>query len=134
MALTQQLAYATVNAQAGAVTALLNNAYLRIYDGAQPADADTAISGNNLLAELRLGNPAFGAAVNGAATANAIAGVTAAATGTASWFRLLATDGSTVIMDGSAGTSGCNLNLNSVAIECGAAVSIASFTFTASKS
>ena len=131
--MAQQLANATVNTEAGAVTALLNNGYLRIYDGAQPSNADTAISGNNLLAELRFGNPAFGAATNGVATANPILGVTAAATGTASWFRLFQSDGGTVVMDGSAGTTGCNLNLNSAAIQAGATVSIAGFTFTASK-
>ena len=132
--MAQQLANATVNAEAGAVTALLHNGYVRIYDGTQPASADTAISGHHLLAELRFANPAFGTPTSGVATANPIAGVTAAGTGTATWFRLLQSDGSTVVMDGSAGTTGSNLTLNSTAIQTGATVSIASFTFTASKS
>jgi hypothetical protein len=134
MALTQQLANAAVNAEASAVAALLNNGYIRIYDGVQPATADTALAGNNLLAELRFGSPAFGAAVNGVAAANAIASVVAAATGTASWFRLLMSDGSSAVMDGSVGAADCNMNLNSVAIESAATVSISGFTFTASKS
>jgi len=87
-----------------------------------------------LLAELTFGNPAFGASVAGVATANAITGdTTADNTGTATWFRALKSDGTTVIFDGSVGTSGANLNLNSVAISAGAAVSVSSFSYTQSK-
>jgi len=133
MSLTQQLASATVTAEAGTVTALLNSGRIRIYDGVQPANADTALSNNNLLAELRFANPAFAAPVNGVATANAIASVTAVASGTASWFRVLQSDGASAVMDGSVGTASCNINLNSVVIQSGATVSISSFVFTASK-
>jgi hypothetical protein len=134
MSLTQQLANATVNAEADAVTALLNNGYIQIYDGIQPANANTAIANNNLLAQLQFANPAFGAPVNGVTAANAIASAVAAVSGTASWFRLLMSDGSTVVMDGSVGTANCNMNLNSVAIQAAATVSISAFTFSASES
>lgn len=134
MSLTPKLANAQASRAADAVCARLNNGYLRIYDGAQPTDADTAVGAQVLLAELRWNATAFGAAVNGVATANAItADSSANATGTAAWFRALESDGTTVVFDGSVGTSGANLNLNSVAISSGAAVSVSAYTYTQAK-
>jgi hypothetical protein len=122
------------NAEIDAVTALLNTGYLRIYSGTRPATADTALSGNTLLAELRFGATAFGAGSAGVATANAITSDTAAdATGTATFFRLFKSDGTTVVLDGSVGTSGSDLNLNSTAIQSGARVDVTSMTLTAPK-
>ena len=88
-----------------------------------------------LLAELRFGATAFAAASAGVATANAITSDSSAnATGTATWYRTLKSDGTTVVSDGSVGTSGANLNLNSVAITAGAAVDCTAFVFTQPKS
>jgi hypothetical protein len=134
MALTPKLSNVAANAEADAVCVLANSGKLRIYDGTQPATADTALSGQVLLAELTFNATAFGAASAGVATANAITqDASADATGTASWFRAVKSDGTTVLFDGSVGTSGSNLNLNSVAIASGAAVQVTSFSFTASK-
>lgn len=135
MALNPKLSNAAANAAADAVVALANNGYLRIYDGTQAADADTAVGAQVLLAELRFGAPAFGASAAGVATANAITPDSSAnATGTATWFRVLKSDGTTVLWDGSIGTATANLILNSVAISSGAAVSVSAFTYTQSKS
>jgi hypothetical protein len=123
-----------VNTAADAACALLNSGYLRIYDGSQPATADTAISTQNLLAELRFNATAFGSSVAGVATANAITSGTAGATGTAAWFRAFKSDGTTAVLDGSVGTSGCDLNLGSVAIQSGGVVSVSAFTYTLPKS
>ena len=134
MALTPKLANAQASRAADAVCVRLNNGYLRIYDGSQPTDADTAIGAQNLLAELRWNATAFGAASNGVATANALtADSSADNTGTATWFRALESDGTTVVFDGSVGTSGANLNLNSVAISAGAAVSVTAYTYMQAK-
>ena len=134
MALNPKLSDTAANAATDAVTALLNNGYLRIYDGTQAANANTAVGAQVKLAELRFGATAFGAASAGIATANAItADSSADATGTATWFRALKSDGTTVVFDGSVGTSGANLNLNSVAISSGAAVSVSAFTYTQSE-
>ena len=134
MALTQNLTNAAASAAADAVTALLNTGYLRIYDGTQPANANTAVSTQVLLAELRFGATAFGAAANGVATANAITSDTDAdATGTATWFRALKSDGTTAVYDGSVGTSGSNINLNTTSIVIHAQVSVTSLTYTQSK-
>ncbi len=129
MANNVQLADAAKNAACDAVVDQLDSGYLRIYDGSQPADPDDAIGAQVLLAELRFGATAFGAAAGGVATANALtADSSANATGTASWFRALRSDGTTKVFDGTVGTAACDLNLNSVAIQAGAEVSVSSMT------
>lgn len=122
------------NAACDAMAALANSGKLRIYDGSQPADASVAVGVQNLLAELTMNATAFASAIAGVATANAITSDSSAdATGTATWFRLLQSNGSTVICDGSVGTSGADLNLNTVSIVTGAAVAVTAFTLTESK-
>jgi hypothetical protein len=129
MALTPFLADQAANAAADAVCALLDGGSLRIYDGTQPATANTAVGSQVKLAELAFDTPAFDPAVAGVATANAITSANALATGTATWFRAVTSGGATVF-DGSVGTSGANLNLNIVAIVSGSSVGIAGFTYT----
>jgi len=122
------------NAEADAVGNALNSGYIRILDGAQPATADTAVGAQVLLAELRFGADAFPAAAAGVITANAItADSSANATGTATWARILASDGTTVWFDGSVGTSAANVILNTVSIVSGAVVSCSSLVLTVSK-
>jgi len=134
VALNPKFGNAAANAAADAISDALDNGYLRIYTGSQPAGADTALSGQTLLAELRYANPASGAASGGVVTFSAMtADSSADATGTAAWFRALKSDGTTAVFDGSVGTSGCDLNLNSTAIQSGAAVSISSHTYTFNK-
>ncbi len=126
---------AAVNEEASKIGVLLNSGKLRIYDGSQPATADTAISGPVLLAELTFGATAFAAPSAGVAAANAITQCSsAAATGTAAWFRAFKSDGTTPVYDGSVGTAGCDLNLNSISIQIGGVVSVSSFQYTATKS
>lgn len=134
MANNPKRSHAAANAAVDAMAALLNTGYLRIYDGTQATDANTAVGAQTLLAELRFGATAFGAGSNGVATANAITDDSSAnATGTASWFRALKSDGTSVVCDGSVGTSGADLNLNTTSIVSGAAVSVTSFTLTESE-
>lgn len=131
MALNPKLAVASRNLALDQVLDTLNNGYIRIYSGTQPTDADTALSGNTLLAELRFGATAFGAASAGSKSANAITSDAAAdATGTATFYRIFKSDGTTVVADGSVGTSAANLVLNSTAIQINTQVSISSWTFS----
>ena len=135
MALNPTLSNLAACDEADAACALANTGWLRIYDGSQPANADTAVTTQNILAELRFGATAFGAAVAGVATANAITADTSANySGTATWFRVFKSDGTTALFDGSVGTSGCNINLDNAAIVLDGTVSVTAFTFTASKS
>jgi hypothetical protein len=123
-----------VNPQADALSDLADNGYLRIYDGTQPATADTAITTQVLLAELRFNATAAPAASNGVLTFNAITQDSSANnTGTASWFRALASDGSTALFDGAVGTSGSDINIATTAIVAGAIVGVTSFVYTVSK-
>lgn len=118
------------NTELDALAAQFNTGYLRIYTGAQPATPETAASGT-LLAELRFNATAFGAAAAGVITANAITQDSGADnTGTAGWARCLKSDGTTALMDGDVSTSGAFVNLNSVAVSSGAAVSITALTIT----
>ena len=113
-------------------TALLNNGFLEIFTGAQPA-LNGALTGT-LLVTLTFGATAFAASTASAgtvtATANAITSGTAAATGTAGYFALLKSDGVTVEATGTVGTSNADYILNSTSIGSGATVSCTGFTLT----
>ncbi len=133
MANNPKISSTAVNAQADALSDLLDNGYLRIYDGTQPANANTAVSTQVLLAELRFNATASAAASAGTLTMNAITQDSSANnTGTATWFRALKSDGSTVVFDGSVGTSSCDINLGSTSITSGSSVGVTSMTFTVS--
>lgn len=134
MALNLKKSNLAVNTEVDALSDQLDNGYLRIYDGTQAANADTAVGAQVLLAELRFNATASGAGVAGVITFNAFtADASANATGTASWFRALKADGTSTIMDGSVGTAASDLILNSVAISAGAEVSVTSWTHTIPK-
>lgn len=134
MALNPKLANAAASAAADAVARQLDNGYLRIYSGAQPTDADTALGAQVLLAELRFNATSAPAASNGVLTFNAFTPDSSAnATGTAAWFRALKSDGTSAVFDGSVGTATSDLILNSVALSSGAAVSVSAFTYTQAK-
>ncbi len=128
MAANTHLSIASWNLGLDAALNVLNNGFVQLYTGTQPATPDTALSGNTLLATLTLGATAFGASSAGTKTANAITSGTAVATGTATFFRAFKSDDVTAVIDGSAGTSGTDMVLNSAAISSGATVSISSWT------
>lgn len=74
------------------------SAHMLVYSGTPPAKVDDALSGNTLLADLPMSNPAFGAASdqnpNGSVAAASITSDTDAdATGTASFCRLVDRNG-----------------------------------------
>lgn len=130
---------AAAQAAVDAVATLPDGGLLRIYDGVQPTDANTALGAQTLLAELSLNADAFAAsAASGSAgskivtaAANAITGdLSANATGTASWFRVVKADGTSVVFDGSVGTSGSDLNLATTSIVSGVEVDVTSFSIT----
>ena len=133
MAQNFDISNAAASAGLDAVTALLNGGTLRLYSGTKPAGPDSALSGNTVLAELGLGSPAFGAASNGVASANAITPDSSAnATGTASFYRAFGSGGAAVC-DGEVGTTGSDLNLSTTSIQAGAEVSISSWQLTLPK-
>lgn len=106
---------------------------IKIYTGTIPTDADTAVGAQTLLATLTFSATAFGAASNGVATAAAITSDTSAdATGTAAWARI-ANGAGTTQMDVTVGTSGEDINFNTVSFVTGATVAITALTYTQPK-
>jgi hypothetical protein len=120
-----------------AITAKLTaTSSLKIYSGAQPATTLTTETGT-LLASPTFSATAFPASTSGTsdgnatATANAIASDTnAAATGSAGHFRAIDGGGATTVLQGNIGTSGADLNFNTVTINAGDTVAITSFKIT----
>lgn len=83
-----------------------------------------------LLAIATLPDPAFAPAASGVASlSSAIAGVAVIASGTAAVYRLMDSDG-VVILDGSVGLSGADLNFDSIAWSSGDVIDIPTFTIT----
>lgn len=125
------LAYSTSirNAMLDSITTAAGNAaLLRIYDGTRPATGGAATT---LLAELTCGTPFAAGASGGVLTLGSITqDASANATGTATWFRIVKSDGTTHVLDGSVGTSGSDLNLTTTSIVATQPVSVTSFTIT----
>lgn len=126
-----RLSTAARNAAGDAITALLNAGgagTVEVRTGSQPTDPNTAVSGT-LLVTFTLSSTAFAAFASGSGSLNTVASATAAATGTAGWFRMKNNAGTGVI-DGTVGTSGAELNLNTTSIVSGGSVSITSGSLT----
>lgn len=102
-------------------------AIFSLYTGTQPANANTAITSQVLLVSMVIAG-VFGTDTNGTLTLGAVTAGIAANTGTAAWFRIYKSDNSTVVMDGSVGLTGADLNLNSVSITALQTVGITSGT------
>jgi hypothetical protein len=123
----------TRNAQLDAITTRAGaSALLRIYDGSRPATGGTATT---LLAQLTCNSTFAPGASGGVLTLNAIASATsAAATGTATWFRIVQSGGSTHVLDGSVSTVAAgtgDMQLDSTSIVLGGTVAVSSATVTA---
>jgi len=117
------------NARLDAITTRAGaSAKLRIYDGTRPATGGTATT---QLAELICNATFAPAASSGTLTLNSITQDSAAdATGTATWARIVQSDGTTHVLDCSVGTSGADINLNTTSIVTNAVVSVTSAVLT----
>lgn len=122
---------ASRNAAADAIAVLANGGTIEVRSGSQPAAASDTATGT-LLATFTLASTAYGASSSGTAT---LAGVpistTWAASGTAGWYRVKGSGGSTV-QDGACGASGsgAELILSSTTATSGGAVQLTSHTMT----
>lgn len=131
---TMNISNVAAKAAMDAISALANAGgagKLRIYSGTAPADTDTALSGNTLLADFALNATAFGASTDanpGAlATANSVADVNASNTGTATFGRILNNAG-TAIAQFDVGTSGTTCIVSSTSFVSGQPCSVTSAT------
>jgi hypothetical protein len=121
------------NAQLDALTTYVGpNAKLRIYSGTRPNTGAVLNGSNVLLAEFLLGEPFASGALNGVLNPTMPAAVNGLATGTATWFRVIREDQSTICIDGSISTSSADLVLDSTSIVTGTPVQINSWTITRS--
>jgi len=129
-----KLSTGTVNTQADALARRLDNGYLRIYDGAQPATANSPVTTQKLLAELRIASPSSSAAVNGVIALTLHPDTDANDTGQATWYRMLASDGVTPLLDGSAGTDPSDdLVFDSASIQIHSQLAISGYQHTVPK-
>lgn len=115
------------NAALNAIATAHNNGSIKLYSGSVPADANAANTGS-LLVSCALNATAFGSAASGTITANAITTTNATAAGTASYYRTFASDGTTVLGQGTVGTSGADLNINTTSIALNGPVQITVYT------
>ena len=126
-----QFSAAVRNARLDAIeTAIGTSAVLKIRTGSAPADVATADSGT-VLATLSLASDYMAAASSGSkAKSGTWEDTSADATGTAAHFRVYASDGTTAHMQGTVGTSGTDMIVDSVSFTAGQAFTISAFTLT----
>ena len=105
------------------------SALIALYDGAQPASPDTAVSTQNKLAQWTGNATQFGTVTTGVLTASAVANTTGLIAGTAAWFRI-STSGGVAHMDGTAGTASADMILSSVTVGVGTTMVFNSLTDT----
>lgn len=129
-----QRSVASRNAQLDAFeTTVGTTPLLRIYSGAMPADCATAASGT-LLAEMTLPSDWLAAASSGSkAKSGTWSDATANATGTAGYYRIYDSTGTTCHEQGECtDTAGAGpMKLSSTSIVSGEPVTIATYTITA---
>jgi hypothetical protein len=111
----------------GLITFAGNNAIINLYQGTAPANANTGITTQTLLVTCVLAG-AFGTDTNGTLTLGTVNDGVAVVSGTASFFRIFKADGTTVVMDGSVGVSGADLNLDTTTINITQTVNISGGT------
>lgn len=126
--------------QLDALKALANSGHLLISTNAAPADPDGAIpTGAAVLADFTFAATAFGAdSVAGTFSTKTVtctasfsaSTVTALQTGTAASFYITNAAKTVCYATGSVGTTGADINFNSVAFSSGANVTLSSFTLT----
>jgi hypothetical protein len=125
------LAVARKNEALDAIRDNANSGKLRVYNGTPPATADTALSSNTLLAEATMNATAFGAASGGVITANSITQDSSIdATGTASFFRIYESDGTTIFCQGTVATSAADMIVGTVSFVAAAIFTCSSLTIT----
>ena len=112
--------------------ALLDGGTLQFFTAPKAADADTALAGQTLLASCAFGSPAFAPAVDGVATAAAIANGAGLAADTLGWARGYAADGTTAVGDFTVGLtgSGKDIILTTLSIDTAHAVQVNAMTVT----
>ncbi len=134
---TVRLATPTANAALDAIAAIMNAgsgpAVGKIYNGTIPTNADTAVGSQTLLAEVTFSDPciASGAASRVLTFDTITSDSSANATGTATWIRILDSNGNKVLDATVTATGGGGvLEFNTTSIVSGGPVGITSGTLS----
>jgi hypothetical protein len=128
--MTIQYSTALRNAQLDAIETVIGaSPKLRIYAGSVPAAVADAATGT-LVAELTLPSDWLAAAASGSKAKAGTWSGSAGASGTASYFRILDSAGTTTIIQGTVGTSSADLIVDSTSFNNGQAFSVTAFTIT----
>jgi hypothetical protein len=77
----------------------LNSGFVRFYAGVVPVSADAPLSGNTLIAECALGNPACATPTAGTMAFNTIGSAICVGSGAPTFARFLRSDGTTAVAD-----------------------------------
>ena len=131
-----QYSDAVRNAQLDAVESTIGTAaVLKIYDltAGAPANCAAAITGT-VLVSITLPSDWMAAASGGSKAKSGTWQGTASGTGTADFWRLFASDGTTCHAQGTAGTSGTDIILDNASIASGQVVTVSSFSIAAGNS
>ena len=131
MAIQYSLTHRT-NAMSQLNTDIGINAVIKIFSGAAPANCGTADTGS-LLVQFAGNATAFGAVASQVLTANAVASVAAAATGTAGYFRIYPSAATTTnaVTQGTVAASAADMIVTNVSIAAGQTCNFTSLTVTA---
>jgi hypothetical protein len=135
MAKAMSITVAAADAMLTAFGALCNGGTVRIYNNAIPGPVSTALSGNTILAEATLPNPAFTTfdtvSTSRRYAAGTITGDTQAnASGTATFFRVFASagNGGAAVWQGTVGTTDSDMIMVETDIIANGPVNISSMT------
>lgn len=112
------------------VAGWLDGGEIRVYDGARPDDADTAITTQENLVTFAIPDPS-GTVTNGVFVGEDIAAAVIIESGVASWARVVDSSAAT-IFDADVGLTGSGelITLDSLSLIADAMVSVTSFTLT----
>ena len=130
--MTVQLSTTTRNNQLTQLnTDIGPNAVIKIFTGAPPANCGTADTGT-LLGTFAGAAGSFGSVAAGVLTAAAVASITAAAGGTAGYFRVYPNAATTTnaVIQGTAGLTGTDMILTANPLTSGQTVNFTSLTYT----
>lgn len=132
--MAKQFSVSVRNSRLDAIETAIGTApILRIYSGTKPANTSTALSGNTLLAEITLPSDWMAAASGGTkAKSGTWTDSSANNTGTASFYRLFASDGTTVHEQGdvTATGGGGDLTVDNTSFAAGQSFTVDTWTYT----
>ena len=128
-----QLSTVVRNARLDAIeTAIGTAAVVRIYDltAGAPADCSASITATTLVSYTLASDWASAASSGSKAFSSTPISGTASGTGTADFYRVFASDGTTCHMQGTVATSGADMTVDNASITSGQTVNITSWSIT----